>query len=222
MDQVLREAPPSSQPGNGNIWFEGPHLLPLLRKVLTLPDGPETDLLQYLDRLAKCRPERFSFGGYRGNLAVTGLPSRCRIMESLNLLRYLVIRDKVTENQVNFIAVAPPTPPHPDLRLHLPPSLFPLLLLGYSQTGIWTELYKIEDTFLKPLRVGVNMSRAHYKMELHKTVESKTSSTKGQCESSRSSDALLNDVLLSSHRRLSALRHRRRREAARHESGVPR
>ncbi|KAM9349134.1 glomulin, FKBP associated protein a [Symphorus nematophorus] len=104
------------QPGNSNTWFEGVHLLPLLRKVLSLPDGPETDLLQYLDR----------------------------IMESLNLLRYLVIRDKVTENQ----------------------------------TGIWTELYKIEDTFMKPLRVGVNMSRAHYERELHNTMETKKSKTK--------------------------------------------
>uniref|UniRef100_A0A3P8T4U1 Glomulin, FKBP associated protein a n=1 Tax=Amphiprion percula TaxID=161767 RepID=A0A3P8T4U1_AMPPE len=99
------------QPGNSNTWFEGVHLLPLLRKVLILPDGPETDLLQYLDR----------------------------IMESLNLLRYLVIRDKVTENQ----------------------------------TGIWTELYKIEDSFMKPLRVGINMSRAHYERELHNTMEAK-------------------------------------------------
>ncbi|KAA8587735.1 hypothetical protein FQN60_016597, partial [Etheostoma spectabile] len=96
------------QPGNSNAWFVGAHLLPLLRKVLSLPDGPETDLLHYLDR----------------------------IMESLNLLRYLVIRDKVTDNQ----------------------------------TGIWTELYKIEDMFLKPLRVGVNMSRAHYERELHDTM----------------------------------------------------
>ncbi|XP_020505115.1 glomulin, FKBP associated protein a [Labrus bergylta] len=104
------------QPGNGNIWFEGAHLLPLLRKVLSLPDGPETDLLQYLDR----------------------------IMESLNVLRYLVIRDKVTENQ----------------------------------TGIWTELYKIEDTFMKPLRVGVNMSRAHYERELYNTMETKRGKAK--------------------------------------------
>ncbi|KAI3375117.1 hypothetical protein L3Q82_021642 [Scortum barcoo] len=104
------------QPGKSNIWFEGVHLLPLLRKVLSLPDGPETDLLQYLDR----------------------------VMESLNLLRYLVIRDKVTENR----------------------------------TGIWTELYKIEDTFIKPLRVGVNMSRAHYERELHNTKESKKSKAK--------------------------------------------
>ncbi|XP_041805370.1 glomulin, FKBP associated protein a [Chelmon rostratus] len=104
------------QPGNGNTWFEGAHLLPLLRKVLSLPDGPETDLLQYLDR----------------------------VMESLNLLRYLVIRDKVTENQ----------------------------------TGIWTELYKIEDTFIKPLRVGVNMSRAHYERELHNTMETKRGKAK--------------------------------------------
>ncbi|KAM7379081.1 hypothetical protein PAMP_004655 [Pampus punctatissimus] len=104
------------QPGNSNTWFEGVHLLPLLRKVFSLPDGPETDLLQYLDR----------------------------IMESLNLLRYLVIRDKVTENQ----------------------------------TGIWTELYKIEATFLRPLRVGVNMSRAHYERELCNTMEAKKSKAK--------------------------------------------
>uniref|UniRef100_A0A672J8M0 Glomulin, FKBP associated protein a n=1 Tax=Salarias fasciatus TaxID=181472 RepID=A0A672J8M0_SALFA len=101
----------SLQPGKSNIWFEGVQLLPLLRKVFSLPDGPETDLLQYLDRM----------------------------MESLNLLRFLLIRDKVTENQ----------------------------------TGIWTELYKIEDTFLKPLRVGLNMSRAHYEKELHNTRETK-------------------------------------------------
>nr|XP_057922091.1 glomulin-like [Doryrhamphus excisus]XP_057922092.1 glomulin-like [Doryrhamphus excisus] len=98
-------------PGNANSWFEGIHLLPLLRLVFSLPDGPETDLLQYLDR----------------------------VMESLNLLRYLVIRDKVTENK----------------------------------TGIWTELYKIEDGFMKPLRVGINMSRAHYKRELSTTTEKK-------------------------------------------------
>lgn len=54
------------------------------------------------------------------------------------------------------------------------------LVFGFLQTGIWTELYKIEDTFLKPLRVGVNMSRAHYEMELHNTMETKKSSTKGQ------------------------------------------
>ncbi|KAK7945329.1 hypothetical protein WMY93_001057 [Mugilogobius chulae] len=102
--------------GGSNPWFEGLHLLPLLRSVLRLPDGPETDLLQYMDR----------------------------IMESLNLLRYLVIRDKVTENQ----------------------------------TGIWTEMYKIEDTFLKPLRVGINMSRAHYERELLITKEDKKSKAK--------------------------------------------
>ncbi|XP_019733402.1 glomulin, FKBP associated protein a [Hippocampus comes] len=95
------------RPGNANIWFEGFRLPPLLQLVFTLADGPETDLLQYLDR----------------------------IMEALNLLRYLIIRDKVTENK----------------------------------TGIWTALYKIEDVFLKPLRVGINMSRAHYERELSTT-----------------------------------------------------
>lgn len=43
------------QPGNGNAWFKGVHLLPLVREVLSLPDGPETDLLLYLDRLATIR-----------------------------------------------------------------------------------------------------------------------------------------------------------------------
>lgn len=88
------------QPGNSNAWFEGAHLLPLLRKVLTLPDGPETDLLQYLDRLANIRHNLFP-------VVVTVVTSfqsilQHRIMESLNLLRYLVIRDKVTENQVSL------------------------------------------------------------------------------------------------------------------------
>ncbi|XP_054622747.1 glomulin, FKBP associated protein a [Dunckerocampus dactyliophorus] len=104
------------RPGNSNSWFEGIHLLPLLRLVFSLPDGPETDLLQYLDRL----------------------------MESLNLLRYLVIRDKVTQNK----------------------------------TGIWTELYEIEDRFMKPLRVGINMSRAHYERELRNTMEKKKRNAK--------------------------------------------
>lgn len=50
---ALTIAPPpfsTCQTENSNDWFEGVYLLPLLRKVLTLPDGPETDLLQYLDR----------------------------------------------------------------------------------------------------------------------------------------------------------------------------
>ncbi|CAL1579330.1 unnamed protein product [Knipowitschia caucasica] len=102
--------------GDSDPWFLGVYLLPLLRCVLRLPEGPETDLLQNMDR----------------------------IMESLNLLRYLVIRDKVTENQ----------------------------------TGIWAEMYKIEDRFLKPLRVGINMSRAHYERELLLTREGRKSKAK--------------------------------------------
>nr|XP_015210647.1 PREDICTED: glomulin [Lepisosteus oculatus] len=107
------------KPGNGSVWFSGAQLLPLLRSVLTLPEGPETDLLQNLDR----------------------------VMESLNLLRYLLIRDKEWDNQ----------------------------------TGIWTELYKIEENYLKPLRTGLNMSKAHYEAELKSTKEIKK--LKGQKES---------------------------------------
>ncbi|XP_066508152.1 glomulin-like [Hoplias malabaricus] len=106
------------KPGKENEWFLGKHLLPLLHQVLCLPQGPETDLLHSLDR----------------------------IMESLNLLRYLLIRDKEWENQ----------------------------------TGIWGELYKIEDNFLKPLRTGLNMSKAHYEAELKSTKENKSSRTESK------------------------------------------
>ncbi|KAF4117046.1 glomulin, FKBP associated protein a [Onychostoma macrolepis] len=106
----------SLRPCNGNDWFLGKHLLPLLRLVLCLPHGPETDLLQNLDR----------------------------IMESLNLLRYMLIRDKEWENE----------------------------------TGIWIELYKIEDNYLKPLRTGLNMSKAHYEAELKSAKENKKISSK--------------------------------------------
>ncbi|XP_046882931.1 glomulin, FKBP associated protein a isoform X2 [Hypomesus transpacificus] len=107
----------SLKPGQGNEWFLGLHLLPLLRLVLCLPQGPETDLLQNLDR----------------------------VMESLNLLRYMLIRDKEWENQ----------------------------------TGIWTELYKIEDNYMKPLRVGLNMSKAHYEAELRSTKDSQRTNARG-------------------------------------------
>ncbi|XP_056328971.1 glomulin, FKBP associated protein a [Danio aesculapii] len=106
----------SLKPGNSNDWFLGKHLLPLLRLVLCLPLGPETDLLQNLDR----------------------------IMESLNLLRYMLIRDKEWDNE----------------------------------TGIWTELYKIEDNYLKPMRTGLNMSKAHYEAELRSTKENRKMSLK--------------------------------------------
>ncbi|KAM6948759.1 glomulin, FKBP associated protein a [Aplochiton taeniatus] len=109
------------KPGNGNEWFLGVHLLPLLRQVLSLPGGAEIDLLQNFDR----------------------------IMEALNLLRYLLLRDKEWENK----------------------------------TGIWSELYKIEDTFVKPLRVGVNMSRAHYEEELKNTKTNRTKARETQEES---------------------------------------
>ncbi|KAM9283256.1 glomulin isoform 2-T3 [Morus bassanus] len=87
-----------------NIWFTGHHLISLLDLVLLLPEGAETDLLQNSDR----------------------------IMASLNLLRYLVIKDCESDNQ----------------------------------TGVWTMLAKIEQNFLKPLHVGLNMSKAHYEAEI--------------------------------------------------------
>ncbi|XP_053524227.1 glomulin [Artibeus jamaicensis] len=92
-----------------NKWFTGPQLISLLDLVLFLPEGAETDLLQNSDR----------------------------IMASLNLLRYLVIKDNENDNQ----------------------------------TGLWTELGKIENNYLKPLHIGLNMSKAHYEAEIKNSQE---------------------------------------------------
>lgn len=92
-----------------NKWFTGPQLISLLDLVLFLPEGAESDLLQNSDR----------------------------IMASLNLLRYLVIKDNESDNQ----------------------------------TGLWTELGKIENNFLKPLHIGLNMSKAHYEAEIKNSQE---------------------------------------------------
>ncbi|NWW71610.1 GLMN protein, partial [Climacteris rufus] len=94
-----------------NIWFTGHHLISLLDLVLSLPEGAETDLLQNSDR----------------------------IMASLNLLRYLVIKDCESDNQA----------------------------------GVWSTLGKIEQNFLKPLRVGLNMSKAHYEAEIKNKKENR-------------------------------------------------
>lgn len=95
-----------------NRWFLGTRLTPLLHSALSLQEGAETDLLQTSDR----------------------------IMASLNLLRYLVIKD------------------------------------AENETGVWSELAKIEQDFLKPLHTGLNMSRAHYEAEIRSTNEKKKGS----------------------------------------------
>uniref|UniRef100_A0A674IUD0 Glomulin, FKBP associated protein n=1 Tax=Terrapene triunguis TaxID=2587831 RepID=A0A674IUD0_9SAUR len=104
----------SLKKANDSKWFTGPQLVSLLDLVLLLPEGAETDLLQNSDR----------------------------IMASLNLLRYLVIKDNEYDNQ----------------------------------TGIWTELNKIEQNFLKPLHTGLNMSKAHYEAEIKSKKENRRES----------------------------------------------
>ncbi|NWU98000.1 GLMN protein, partial [Upupa epops] len=94
-----------------DVWFTGHQLISLLDLVLLLPEGAETDLLQNSDR----------------------------IMASLNLLRYLVIKDCESDNK----------------------------------TGVWTVLAKIEQNFLKPLHVGLNMSKAHYEVEIKNKKENR-------------------------------------------------
>uniref|UniRef100_A0A6J0UU58 Glomulin n=1 Tax=Pogona vitticeps TaxID=103695 RepID=A0A6J0UU58_9SAUR len=92
-------------------FFTGYSLVKLLDIALSLPDGATTDLLQNSDR----------------------------IMASLNLLRYLFIKDNEEENR----------------------------------TCVWSELHKIRQTFLKPLHIGLCMSRAHYKAEIKNKKENK-------------------------------------------------
>lgn len=97
-----------------------------------------------------------------------------RIMESLNLLRYLLIRDKERHNEVGC---------DPNLssllqKLHFPACSW---CVCDPQTGIWSELCTVEENYLKPLRTGLNMSRAHYEAELKSTKEKKRkNSTAGQ------------------------------------------
>ncbi|OCT85171.1 hypothetical protein XELAEV_18023335mg [Xenopus laevis] len=100
------------QTNSNSKWFLGPRLTPLLHMVLSLPEGAETDLLQYSDR----------------------------IMASLNLLRYLIIRQ---DNEVD------------------------------TKTAVWTELGRIENNYLKPLHIGLNMSKAHYEAEMKSASEKK-------------------------------------------------
>nr|XP_057928451.1 glomulin-like isoform X2 [Doryrhamphus excisus] len=63
---IRNQVESSLKPGNSTVWFLGVELLSLLGLVLNLPQGAQTDLLHNMDK----------------------------IMESLNLLRYLLIRDK--------------------------------------------------------------------------------------------------------------------------------
>ncbi|KAI4892011.1 hypothetical protein NFI96_034223 [Prochilodus magdalenae] len=56
----------SCKSGNRDSWFEGTLLISLLRDTVSLPQGPETDLLHGMDR----------------------------VMESINLLRYLLIKER--------------------------------------------------------------------------------------------------------------------------------
>ncbi|XP_042318800.1 glomulin [Sceloporus undulatus] len=99
----------------GHSFFIGLSLIKLLDRVLLLPEGASTDLLQNSDR----------------------------IMAALNLLRYIFIIDKEAENR----------------------------------TCVWTELFKIQQTFMKPLHTGLCLSRAHYKAEIKNRKENKGESS---------------------------------------------
>uniref|UniRef100_A0A8C9KLS5 Glomulin, FKBP associated protein n=1 Tax=Panthera tigris altaica TaxID=74533 RepID=A0A8C9KLS5_PANTA len=48
-------------------------------------------------------------------------------------------------------------------------------------TGLWTELGKIENNFLKPLHTGLNMSKAHYEAEIKNSQENNVQKSKDLC-----------------------------------------
>lgn len=91
---------------NPSEYFTGNHLEKLLNLVFLLPYGEKTDLLDQSDR----------------------------IMAALNILRYIILRDKPSENN----------------------------------TGVWSYVTRVEETFLEPIRKGLDISRAHYELELTK------------------------------------------------------
>lgn len=92
-----------------NANFCGSQLEKLLTLIFTLPDGVETDLLDQSD---------------------------C-VMAALNLLRYLVLRDK----------------PSQDI------------------TGIWQQIPRLQQTYCKPLQTAINMSHAHYALDIERTAK---------------------------------------------------
>ena len=91
---------------SGEMELNGKNLQPLLRKVFTLPQQVETDLLEEGDN----------------------------ILGVLNLLRYLIVRD----------------PEHMNV------------------TGIWQLMEMVQSQYLDVLRQSLNMSRAHYQLDLDK------------------------------------------------------
>ncbi|XP_069560066.1 glomulin-like [Brachyistius frenatus] len=114
----------SMKPGNANEWFLGMEFLSLVGLVLCLPQGAETDLLSRMDK----------------------------IMESLNLLRFVLIRDKELRNN----------------------------------KGVWEELCRIKDEYLKMLRVCISISRGYYSAELKALKEDQKLKAKEARDAARS------------------------------------
>lgn len=92
--------------GQLNEYFTGQNLQNLFKFVFVLPYKAETDILESSDHILAC----------------------------LNLLRYLVLRDKPAQNV----------------------------------TGIWDQVLAIEKEYIGHLRTGLNMSKAHYQLDLDK------------------------------------------------------
>ncbi|KAM4629244.1 LOW QUALITY PROTEIN: glomulin-like [Polymixia lowei] len=126
----------SMKPGNSNEWFLGVEFLPLLGLVLCLPQGAETDLLHGMDR----------------------------IMECLNLLRYLLIRDGEWRSTVSLSNQCDVLQSDVCLLVRLMQNTDGLFLPFL--TGVWAELCRIKDEYLKMLRVCLSISRAYYAAEL--------------------------------------------------------
>lgn len=98
-------------------------------------------------------------------------------MESLNLLRYLVLRDNILRNAVSKTYLTP-TIILVAIWLLQKPSTFP----RFFQVGVWAEVCRLKDKYLTILRVCISLSRTYYCAEVKSLREEQKQKAKGKNE----------------------------------------
>lgn len=98
-------------------------------------------------------------------------------MESLNLLRYLVLRDNILKNAVSQTYLTP-TNILAAIWLLQKPSNFP----RFFQVGVWAEVCRLKDKYLTILRVCISLSRTYYCAEVKSLREEQKQKAKGKNE----------------------------------------
>lgn len=90
-------------------------------------------------------------------------------MESLNLLRYILIRDAELRTSVSE-------------RTSKLPARLPVTdeLLCPLQADVWDELCRLKDEYVKTLRVCIGISRAYYSSQLKALREDRKLKARGR------------------------------------------